>query len=62
MREERRKTSRNKNDLSIYLRHIYIKGRDPLTMGYLDNLDNRSQNKKKLQNRKKKILVDMFYL
>jgi hypothetical protein len=24
---------------------IYIMGKDPLTMGYLDNLDNESSNK-----------------
>jgi hypothetical protein len=38
-------------------------GRDPLTMGYLDNLDNEFSNKyeKNLKNRKK--LIDMlFYL
>jgi hypothetical protein len=36
-------------------------GRDPLTMGYLDNLDNEFSNKyeKKIKNRKN--LIDMFF-
>jgi hypothetical protein len=56
----------NKNlsaQLKTQIRTIILLGRDPLTMGYLDNLDNGSPNKyeKNLKNRNNHIYM-FFYL
>jgi hypothetical protein len=41
--------------LNVLSPHINLKGRDPMIMGYFDNLDNGSSNKYEInfQNRKK---------